>query len=62
MKLHEKGQYGIDFARRVFGLGFQFLYPPTGNPWVLVFMNPPVGSWRVPMGNLKYPNMGIKRE
>jgi hypothetical protein len=35
--------YYLDLAKRGFGLGFPFLYPPTGNPKrVLAFMNPPV--------------------
>jgi hypothetical protein len=46
----------LDLAKRGFGLGFPFLYPPTGNPTrVLAFMNPPMGSWRVPMGYPKKP-------
>ncbi|KAJ5454946.1 hypothetical protein N7530_012715 [Penicillium desertorum] len=40
-----------DLAKRGFGLGFQLLYSPTGNPpRVLNCVNPPMGSWRVPAG------------
>jgi hypothetical protein len=53
----------VDLAKRGFGLGFRFPYPPTGNPSrVLAFMNPPKGSWRVPAGCPKYPKIWINRE
>ncbi|KAJ5877235.1 hypothetical protein N7455_000700 [Penicillium solitum] len=51
-----------DLAKRGFGLGFQFPYPPMGNPpRVLALMNPPMGSWRPLTGPRKTYDITTRR-
>lgn len=48
----------LDLAKTRVGLGSHFFGPPMGYPRrVLGVSNPPVGSWRVPVGYPKYPKL-----